>query len=253
MKNLQIETNLKYDYDMTQDYYDENFKILKYGDRNNTSLSLYINYGNLSSDISPDEMFEIEDTQKNINNLKRYLVTDYFYGYQLRGLCIGGLFDLLIENFTHEDFEEVQELLETLDIKFKSNYTLMTTRGYSQGDYAQILINHNEYLKVIGTEFKEENYQGYFNNLFWDAPIFGTINISFNYYVNCVSYSVALEFEYHEISLNDYEIKLNIKSIINQIKEDLKHPLKDEDLEEIEKQLLKIDYDNIDTNSCICA
>ncbi len=49
------------------------------------------------------------------------------------------------------------------------NYEWVTTRGYSQGDYAQVLVL---------TELMDENISGTIDNLFWDTPITAKVDLN---------------------------------------------------------------------------
>ena len=45
-----------------------------------------------------------------------------------------------------QEMESIKKMLEIYNISYDSDYILMSVRGYSQGDYAEILVNTKEFL-----------------------------------------------------------------------------------------------------------
>lgn len=251
MKNLEITTDLNYDYDLSHIQFEENFKIIRYSAYNETSLSIYTQYEQLSNEYCNINNINITDTKFNRIMLIKAILEDGYYSYSdIKNDCIESLKELFIDNVYSRDYEDLESIERDLTyrkIDYDLNYYVFETRGYSQGDYGEILVNIKEWETLTGANFLEniDSLQKEFDNLYWDAPVSGTINISFDYYKDAVSYNYANEFEFYEISNDNYEIKLNTDLILECIKKELIHDLKEDDYKAIIKELELIDYQDI--------
>jgi hypothetical protein len=246
MRNLEITKDLYYDYNLSQIYFDDNFKMIK-----NSDSFLYVDYGNLSSEFLKDEFFIIdyENTRKrDINKLKLELSNSYFIKDEY-------LKDLINEFLFYADLNDLEQLLNDYNISYKKAYDVVHVTGYSQGDNSQILINKKEYKKVTGNDFKEDDYQEYFNNLCYDAPITGNINISFDYTTkNGINHNFDFlknddDFYIDEILNNSYKLDFNYDYILKLINNDLiQYELNEDEKAEIINELKSIDYTDIKSN-----
>lgn len=251
MKNLAIETDLKYDTD-TQFEFDENFKVLRYSGFRTTSTSLWTNYGNLSDEYRPEEDCIVEESRYNRIVLLRYLVKEYMFSYlDWKDVSVREMMDELPSGY--EDIDETYEELDSLGIAYTSNYVRMSTSGYAQGDFATILVNTAEFKKMAGVEFDEDTYQKYFDHLFWDSRIYGDVAVSFDYYHNCVPYRYEHVFEeYYEIADDEYEADINPETIISHIEREILYPLSSESRAEIVLDLKSINYEDV-RYPCSCV
>jgi len=244
MRNLEITADLTYDYDNSFQF-EENFKILRYSGYREHSISIYLDYGNLSSSYDLDQDCIIEDCRKNRVKIQRYLTQD---GYHRVSDIEGSLTDL-IDNIGGVDYTNIGELYEVLDdlgIEYTSNYLRTSTRGYCQGDYAEILVNTVEYEEKIGQPFELDAMQKWFDHYFWDSPIYGSIDIYFEYTKNAVNFIYENEFEFNEWCEDEYEAdSVDTALIIRHINQNVKHPLSAADIEQIEKKLDDISYTDV--------
>ena len=251
MRNLTIETELTYDYD-DNFRFTENFEILRYSGYRETSISLYLDYGNLSNDYDMEQDCIIEDSRENRVKIKRHLTQQ---GWQRVSELFGNL-DELCEDIGGVDYSNIEELYEVLDdigIEYKSNYLRTATRGYSQGDCAAILINVAEFKEKMGTEFDLDGMQKWFDHYFWDSPIHGEIEVHFEYTKNAVNYEYDETFDFNEFTLDEYDIdELDIDVMVNWIKNKVVHPLNEDELKEIKTALEKLDYTDIKSPRCGC-
>ncbi|WP_419833705.1 hypothetical protein [Endozoicomonas atrinae] len=75
-----------------------------------------------------------------------------------------------------------QGYVEFMEKHFEPDYFELETRGYSQGDYARVIIP-NEVLTTCGLDLTEANadsFQQEIDHLFWDAPLFFRVTIDGN-------------------------------------------------------------------------
>lgn len=250
MRNLQVETDLHYFTDSWG--FDENFKVLPYGSFSKTSICLYTNYGNNSDEYDIEQDCIIEDSKRNKTLIKRYLTKS---GYYCHSELYGNLDELItdIGGVDYSNIDELEDVLDEIGIPHTSNYIRMSTRGYSQGDYAEILVNVAEYEKVGGGKFNSDGMQKWFDHYFWDSPIGGTIGISFDQTMNCVPFEFCEEFEFNEFTNDEYDVDgLEVEGLINYIKGEVKVPLNDEEIEELRVKLKRIDYTDVTYPRCGC-
>ena len=247
IRKLEIDTGLSYSSDGWA--FDENFKILRYNDYRECSISLYIDYGNLSAEYDVDQDSMIKDTRENRVKIKRYLTRD---GWKRVSDVVGELDELRedIGEVGYENIDELYTLLEHLNIDYESNYLRMSTRGYSQGDYAEILVNRAEFKKEMGTDFNPSDHQKWFDHYFWDSTIGGTINIAFEYTRNGVNIVIDDEIDFREFTNDEYDIDgLDIDGITSCLK--VPYPLTPDEVVELKNALGKIDYTDI-KYPCLC-
>ena len=250
MRNLEVETDLILSYGDSFAF-DENFKLLRYSGFRTSSVALYLDYGNLSDEYDIEQDCIIKDTRENRVKIKWDITRQ---GYQKVSELEGNLDELIadIGGVDHSNIEELRGQLDELRIAHTSNYERTSTRGYSQGDYADILVNVAEYKEKMGADFELEPMKKWFDHYFWDSPIYGTINVCFEYTKNAVNFKFDREFDFNEFTLNEYNVdELDIGSIINVIENEVVFPLSGSDIKEIKKKLGDVSYQDV-TSPCSC-
>jgi hypothetical protein len=239
MRNLTIETNLYYDIGLSQIIFDENFKSLT------DDSFLFLDYGNLKDNFDKEDFFIIdyENTKKrNINKLKVYLADDFYNSNYIRDHSFN---DLICIFFNYGDLDDLEKLLNDYNISYKKTYSIVYITGYSQGDTAQILTNKEEYKKLCGTDFKEDEFKEYFTNLFYKTPLCGELNIFFEYTTQKgINHKFDISEDNQEFFNDSYEINFNYDYIFNSIKL-IDYNLNEDEKKEIIKELSKIDYTDI--------
>ena len=250
LRKLEIDSDLKYDSNTSFDF-EENFNVLQYSSFRTTSISIFTSWGNLESDYDVEQDCIIENSRENRVKIQRFLTKE---GWQ-RVSQIEGCISELMDDIGGVDYTNIDELTDVLDeigISYTSNYLRMSTRGYSQGDYAEILINTADYKKEIGHDFFEADYQKWFDHYFWDSQIFGTINIAFEYTRNGVNVEYDDEFEFSEWTEDPYDMDgLNCEPIAIWIRENVAYPLTDDEVAQIMTELEKLDYTDV-SYQCGC-
>ena len=251
MRKLEIDTDLQYSVGDSFGF-DNNFNILRYSGHRECSISLYIDYGNLSSDYDVEQDCIIEDTRENRVKIQRAMTKE---GWQRVSQVFGTLEELRedIGGVNYENIEELESQLDELGITHTSNYLRMSTSGYSQGDYAEVLINTKEFKDVIGVEFEEDTYQKWFDHYFWDSEICGEIGISFEYTgKGGVNVEFADTFDFREFTTDEYDMDgLEVDNILAVVKKS-PHPIPSTDIAHLTEELNKLSYQDVTYPRCGC-
>ena len=251
MRNLEIDTSLSYNYgDSFQ--FEENFKILEYSGYRKTSMSLYIDYGNLSSEYDIEQDCMIEDNRENRVKIQRWLTQQ---GYKVFSEVYGTVEEIIetLYDIDYNNIQEVYDVLSSIGVFYTTNYLRTSTSGYSQGDYANILINIVEFEKVMGAKFELDGMKKWFDHYFWDSEVSGTINVSFDYTQNAVNFTFDEEFDFREWCGDEYEAdSVESEMIALYIQKQVKVPLPTDDIKMIAEKLDNIDYNDVSYPRCGC-
>lgn len=245
LKNLKINANLAYDYDISQIYFEENFEVIKHKNYYNNSLLIYTMNNELNNYFEVDQDVIIENNKYN-NTMINYILVHEFniaYSYIKDQILEDKFNNYILCEYNLDNIHELKELLTDYKIDFTSNYVSMKIRGYNT--VTQILINKDEFKKINKCEFIEDHYQEYFSNLLNNSPIYGNINISFNKYVNTVTFNYNDTFNYDEFCKDEYDVDINSLDIIKVIINNFNTKLNLEDIKQIKDQIKKIDYGSI--------
>jgi hypothetical protein len=164
---IKIRVKIQRDSFRSQIDFDDNFKRIK------DDLWQYIDYSN----IEPLEINELIHISRNssrvslVNALNNESSWPTDYADFTR--------DELIDELYGQDFEleELSNYLDTHSVGHSVKYDLITTRGYSQGDYAEVIVPHAVF-KVWGSKPSDQSMQKMIDNYFWDAPLVGTITVN---------------------------------------------------------------------------
>ena len=255
MRNLQIENDLYYDEFMSQLNFDENFKRIE-----NKNSFVYTDFGNLSGDFDKNNFFDIDYDKtklRDINKLKIALLEEMSGDVDIRNYDAEDLIGQYLTDYA--DLEDLEMLLNEYKISYKKTYAILYVSGYSQGDNAQIFVNKEEFKKIVGVDFIEDDYQEIFQNYFYDMPIGGTFNISFDYTTkkginhHFKFFSENEDSYIDEYLLSSYRLDFDYNYIINSIEEKLiDYSLSEDEKKEIVNSLDSIDYENI-KYPCSCA
>jgi len=155
---IDIQFSCFYDTYIASINFDESFTNISSGYRK-VSKWFYTDYGNFEiPDVNDWKLYKIKK-QDLIN-----LMIDK--GYNYKGLNMQEMVDEL--SYNDNDW------LNEFEMK---DYTWLATCGYSQGDYAEILV-HNDLIKQCG----EKAVQASIDRLFWDCPVYLNITINENEY-----------------------------------------------------------------------
>ena len=159
-----VEIEFYYDRDMGQHDFDENLKRID-GNR-----FFYIDFGNLKP-VELEEMYIVTDEtreemikllkEENKYSDEEYKSIDKMTNEELKNEFV------MTENDNYFDCDS-EDLFEFDSI----NFGMIETRGYSQGDYAEVYFKKEDKEKGIYEPKKED-----IDHLFWDSPLFFSATI----------------------------------------------------------------------------
>lgn len=176
-----IEFTGGYDGDIAGWEFEENFEILRRSGYREFSVLYYINSGNVEG--ADDVEFELKGTKPQ---LAEYLV-DHFGNETKSGYMKWPKEDLLNEVSDHIwdymnilSYREGNEEIKEYGMEIVPNKTLEWTssRGYSQGDYSEIVYCPEDLKEVWSREPNEAELRKDFGNLIWDYPISATLTVN---------------------------------------------------------------------------
>ena len=244
MRNLEITKDLQYYNDSFG--FDENFVVLQHDGYRTMSITLYVEYGNLNNEYDVEEDCIIADTRENRVKIQRHLTK---CGY-IRVSDVFGTLEELRDEFDGVNYNNIGELytlLEELGIEWESNYLRMETRGYSQGDYGVILINRYEFEIKMGTPFRPEEMQKWFDHYYWDQPISGNIGVEFEYTASCgVTDYIDIELDFIEYTDDEYDVDgLDVGAMMTAILYECAYQMHDDEIAELRNQLELISYSDV--------
>lgn len=179
-----IEFNGGYDTAISQDDFTDNFKNVK-GD-----TWIYTDDCNLNKSTD-DIKIKINSTNKAIiNDIAFHYMTgttfdklreikeSYFHDFNHRKLSEDEILEILYDVSETSEPHELMSYLEKgntcLDEHLEINYTTVSITGYSQGQYAEVIL-----LDDIKNEFgKDVDFNQMFVNYFYRAPVYGELIIN---------------------------------------------------------------------------
>jgi hypothetical protein len=174
-----IEVSCFYDTDTSRRLFDENFQVIQSQSYDNSTIAYYIDNGNVQD--SDSLMFNIKGSDESING---YLIAQGYDESEVKERMDRQESEDEIINSLRPNILNYQELNEYdlkdtgLSFEPSKNLVSLTTRGYSQGDYATVYYCPSDLATVWGNEPDESQLQKLFDNLFWDAPVFASVTIN---------------------------------------------------------------------------
>lgn len=177
-----------HDSDVAQMLWDENFKVIKHGDRMVVGEYFYTDCGQISEKSLSEYVFKVP-SYRAARKLSRDYYTAFNYpakeAYDDLNEYYG---DLLNELIADSGFEQAQDITSRygISIDYKDDIRTIKTRGYSQGDYALVYVNFTALEKLWGKAPCEDNLRKEIDKLFWDCPVYAYAEIN------------GEEYHYHE-------------------------------------------------------
>ncbi len=131
-----------------------------------------------------DTIIQGEDDEFNEDELNKYIISK---GEKFVNSMYDRMYDFVID-YAVDQYIEYDEDADADDIAYQfsalvplsSQNEVIETRGYSQGDYAQVIIPVKELAKVWGRPEEKvmDGMQTEIDHLFWDAPIYARVEIN---------------------------------------------------------------------------
>ena len=249
MKNLQINTNFGYSQD---NYYcQENIKHLR-GD-----TYIYVDWGNVAMPESLEDLFEILPQNNKKRKLIQFLKDSYYTPNYEDFTSFDNVVESIFNEYSIETMKDFVRNLIEFGIEVTPKFDRYISRGYSQGDVCEILVPHS--LREIwglddNAEVLTRDLQKQIDHYLWDAEIYGTLDISFEYEVKRETFGdsaiikFAEEFEYGEWGNIIFEFDLNIDRIINHIFLKTHFQLSETETQVLRKSLESLDQSDVKYN-----
>lgn len=222
---IDIGLAVEFDAGMARIDWEINFKRI-----GNSDKFAYIDYGYLSGDMPeiqplPRQKGKIIQAmiKKSLSGFDSVFL-DYYTKQELKGMSQDMLVSVLDEILYDE--KKVQEFYNEHGIKTNANDIVeVSITGYSQGNYATILVNAKEFEEIHGAKFKEEDYKDYFTNLFYNQPLCVRATVNDKEY-----HSERFDGQYVEFDKDEY-----IAELVASVLEDQPEIDKDVLIEELEE------------------
>ena len=170
---LNITVSAFYDIDLSRFYFKEAFFTIKEG-REDLLIYCEGNFSEFEKEYSfskaellvafVDHMGDTYGRSDFLNDFKTNM------GFSYSKACK----DDLVEHVKHELYYSYEWHNFCEKAGFKANFDIVVSRGYSQGDYREVIVPH-KFWGVVGIpkpECVQSNLGGYIDNLLWDCPIY---------------------------------------------------------------------------------
>lgn len=241
---ISVDVTIGLDEIMAQDNFEENFLEIKKGDLKGKFI--YTSYGELIqtakeqnldlTNLEPEFVIE-ENKEVNKTIIENY--SDYYYFQE--NSSTQDLFDTITDYIDYNDKIEFCNNLK-LNYSLKHDFSIISTRGYCQGDYHEVLIFTDLLRKCYGVEdsVKQEDLVSNqdIDNLFWDQPMTARATVNdMEYYSERFDGQYQGWIEIDGINVYDgFNKDLFIKEIISKVLQDfpgMNKELLKEQLEEV--------------------
>ena len=172
---FKAKVTVAYDEFMAQENFDNNFQLsplFEYRNRGGNTFQ-FIDWGNVELIDNLHELFTIKTTDKKV--LAKF--ADWLDEEDLEEMSADEIYDEIFYNY---GFDDLDEFADDGELEIDRHYILYNTHGYSQGDYARVLIPTRELRKAWGnTDVPDDELvsEQYIDNLLWDMPIWGRVEI----------------------------------------------------------------------------
>lgn len=171
---VNIECTAFYDTGKSRRDFEENFKILQHDGYRTSTKAYYIDNGNVEDDDAIT--FELQGTEDDI---KAALKKDGYEDDDDTAKDALEIFETSYgEKITLLNYEDFNQVYAPLSVKPSKAIEKTTTRGYSQGDYAEVFYCPEDLEKCWGKKPDESELQKIFDHLFWDSPVYATVKIN---------------------------------------------------------------------------
>ena len=249
MKNLQINTDFGYSQD---NYYcQENIKHLR-GD-----TYIYVDWGNVAMPESLEDLFEILPQNNKKRKLIQFLKDGYYTPNYEDFTSFENVICHIFNEYSIKTMKYFVRNLTDFGIEVTPKFDRYVSRGYSQGDACEIFVPHS-LRKVWGlddnVEVLSKDLQKQIDHYLWDAEIYGTLDISFEYEVkretfgDSIIMQFAEEFEYGEWGNATFEFDLDVDNILKCINRVTNNVLSEDEILEIRKSLESLDQSDVKYN-----
>lgn len=181
---LNLELTIFKDTDQSQRLFAESFKVIQHAGYRTNTVAVYTDCGNFSDEFSFSDSNEYSFTKAElIAAMKKSGIWDQetarYKGYNLYKDSKA----LLLE-FAEEQCGGSADFADFLQENFTAKYETIVTRGYCQGDYAEVIIPSKTIAELemqCGKPLQsitDSWLSDYIDNLFWDAPVWARLEVN---------------------------------------------------------------------------
>lgn len=178
---ISVEFTGCYDAWLSRMYFEENFNILRYSSIRESSLSVFTDYGNYNPEpeFTSDrpirdiiwQVYNLIYDSYSFDNYRDFIEQLHDYADKLKDLTIDDIVDYLTDDDDYNIFDDI-ETFENCYLK--PNFEIIGIRGYSQGDYAEVIL-----FDEVKKQFREGfDFVKLFGNYFYDTPVSGTLTVN---------------------------------------------------------------------------
>lgn len=174
---LNIECTVFYDNDRSRNDFEENFEVLQHSGYRTSSVLYYIDHGNVPGH---DEIkFKVKG--ERATKIKKLVELTSFEEDEIKTWDNDTLDTEIISyyevNLIHFA-EDKLDLLDGLEFVPNKNLVVISSRGYSQGDYSTVIYCPDDLEKAWGNKPDENNIQKSVDHYLWDSPIYARITLN---------------------------------------------------------------------------
>lgn len=191
---IDIECSCFHDTELSRMNFQENFENLQRDRYRTTSVNYYIDNGNIpdSSEVKFSVKGERETKIKHLVSITCFDAEEIqtWDNDTLDSEIIGHEEDVNLINYALEKLP----VIAGLEFIPNKNLIVLTTTGYSQGDYAAVIYCPEDLEKAWGKMPEQKTIQSLVDHYFWDAPIYASFEIN------------GKEYNYHDMpEYDEYE------------------------------------------------
>ena len=178
---LNVECTCFYDTDRSERDFRENFEVLQHSGYRTSSVLYYIDNGNVPGHdeikfiVKGDKAAKIKFLEKECSFEAEEISS--WDDDTIDTEILGNLEDLNLINYAEKKHFPVVDGLEFVPNK---NLIVISSRGYSQGDYSTVIYCPEDIEKAWGNAPDQNDIQKMVDHYLWDAPIYAQITLNEN-------------------------------------------------------------------------
>lgn len=172
---VNIECTAFYDTDRSRMDFEDNFKIIQHDGYRTNTIAFYVDHGNVPDHDEIEFKMQGTEEQKIACLKKEGYTDDDMPPPEDIDDCI---LDIYGEKITLLNYEDFNNVFAPLSVKPSKQIEKLITRGYSQGDYAEVFYCPDDLEKAWGKKPEADDLQKTIDHLFWDSPVYATVKIN---------------------------------------------------------------------------
>lgn len=175
---LNIECTCFYDTDRSHMDFKDNFEVLQHSSYRTSSVLYYIDNGNVPVPGHDEIKFTVKGERSA--KIKKLVELSYFEEDEIQTWDDDTINQEILNYYEVNLIDYAQDKLDIIDgLEFvpTKNLVVISSSGYSQGDYSTIIYCPDDLEKAWGNKPDENQIQKMVNHYLWDAPIYARCEI----------------------------------------------------------------------------